>query len=266
VNEAFDGARVLLCLSFFIYASWSDYKTREVSNTVWLVLAPLAFALTAVQFVVFAPEALYTYALSFILTSVLAVVLFYAGAFGGADAKALMCLALALPLYPVHFVRPLFNPISPIFPITVFSNAVLLAVLSVFYSVTRNLFWKLRTGKSLFETFESTSLARKILTLLCGYKVNSSELEKTEHSYPLEDISTTETGETERRLLLFPKDEERRDIVTRLSNAVKDGTISGEIWVTPGLPMLIFITLGLMIALLLGDIVWIILRSALGLA
>ena len=194
----------------------------------------------------------------------MSVILFYVGAFGGADAKALICLALALPSYPIHFVQPLSNPISPIFPITVFSNAVLLAALSVFYSITRNCLWKFRTGKRLFKGFENAPLGRKILTFLCGYKVNISELERTEHSYPLEDIGKTETTETSRRLLVFPKDEERTEIVERISKAAKEGKLSEEIWITPGLPMLIFVTLGLIITLFLGDILWIILRSALG--
>jgi len=258
-------ARVSLGLIVFLYASWSDYKTREVSNTVWMVFAPLALALTSVQFLAFSRESLTTFVLSFVSTSVLSIVLFYAGAFGGADAKALICLALALPLYPV-VIQPLFGLISPIFPITVFSNAVLLAVVSVFYSIARNCLWRLRTGKRLFEGLEDASLGRKMLTFLCGYRIDITELEKAEHSYPLEDISTTDAGESKRRLLVFPKDEERMEIVNRISKAAKEGKLPKEIWITPGLPMLIFITVGLIVALFLGDILWIILGSALSFA
>ena len=136
VNEVFDGVRIGLCLSFLIYASWSDYKTREVSNMVWVVLAPSAFALTAFQFFMFAPESLYTYVLSFVITSALALALFYAGAFGGADAEALICLSLALPTYPTHLLQQSFF-VSPLFPITVFTNGVLLASLSVVYALLR---------------------------------------------------------------------------------------------------------------------------------
>ena len=235
-----------------------------MSNIVWAILAPLAFALTSVQFFVFAPQLLNIYVFSFVLTSALSVALFYAGAFGGADAKALICLALALPSYPTYLVQPLFGLVSPIFPVTVFCNAVLLAVLTVFYSIVRNYLWKYRTGKKFFEGFEKESFGRKILTFLCGYKIGITELEKTEHSYPLEDIRTTETGETERRLLVFPKDEERMEIVNRISKAAKEGKLPKEIWITPGLPMLVFITVGLIVALFFGDILWIILRSALG--
>jgi len=245
-----------------MYASWSDYKTREVSNMVWAILAPSALALTIFQFFMFAPESLYIYALSFILTSVFALILFYVGAFGGADAKALMCLSLALPSYPTHLLQP-YGLVSPLFPITVFTNAVLLAALSVVYALLRNLLWKSRNRKGLFEGLEKESTGHKILTLLCGYKVKITELGKKEHLYPLEDVYVADTGESRRKLLVFPKDEERGEIVARILGAADEGKLENEVWATPGLPMLIFITVGLVIALAYGDIVWILLRSVL---
>jgi len=206
---------------------------------------------------------LYTYVLSFIITSALSIALFYAGAFGGADAKALICLSLALPSYPEHLLQPPHDLVSPLFPITVFTNAVLLAALSVFYAILRNFLWKGRTKRRLFEGLEKESVGRKILTILCGYKVKIDELKKREHLYPLEDIYVTETGESRRKLLVFPKDEERRDIVERIVKAKNEGKLGNEVWGTPGLPMLIFITAGLIVALTFGDIVWILLRSVL---
>ncbi|MFQ5999216.1 MAG: A24 family peptidase C-terminal domain-containing protein [Candidatus Bathyarchaeia archaeon] len=261
MNEVFDGARIALCLSFLIYASWSDYKTREVSNRVWAILAPSAFALTSFQFFMFAPELLYNYALSFMLTSALSLALFYAGAFGGADAKALICLSLALPFYPAHLLQPPHDFVFLFFPITVFTNAVLLAALSAFYALLRNSLWKSRTKRGLFQGLEKESIGRKILTLICGYKVEISELKKKEYLYPLEDVYVTETGESKRRLLVFPKDEEREEIVERILKATEEGKLENEVWTTPGLPMLIFITAGLIFALALGDIVWIVLGS-----
>lgn len=222
----------------------------------WAILAPSAFALTSLQFFMFAPESLYVYALSFGVTSALSITLFYGGAFGGADAKALICLSLALLSYPAHLLQPYSGFVSPLFPITVFCNAVLLAALSVFYVVVRNYVWKRKTGKRLFEGFEKESGWRKILVLLCGYKVNITELEKREHLYPLEDIN-----ENERKLLVVPKDEDRSEIVGRIQKAGREGRLQNEVWATPGLPLLIFVTVGLIFALVYGDIVWAILRN-----
>ncbi len=261
--QVFDAARVLLCLSFFVYASWSDWKKREVSNKVWTVLAPLAFALTAIEYVFFLPETrillLFYFALSFSIISILSTVLFYVGAFGGADAKALICLALAIPYYPTYLL-PNISFFSPIFPLTVFSNGVLLAAFSVFYVVLRNYVWKLRTGAKLFEGFENESIWRKILVLITGYKIDCATLKKDAYVYPLEDMVITETGENERRLLSFPKDERREAIVARILSASCEGKLQNGVWVTPGLPLLIFITAGLIIALVFGDIIWMLLR------
>jgi preflagellin peptidase FlaK len=230
---------------------------------VWAILAPSALALTAFQFFMFAPESLQIYVLSFVITSALALALFYAGAFGGADAKALICLSLVLPVYPVHLLQQPYGFVSPIFPITIFTNAVLLAALSVFYALLRNLLWKSKTKRGLFEGLEKESVGRKILALLCGYKIRISKLKKVEHLYPLEDLYVNETGENRRKLLVFPKDEEREEIVARILEAADEGKLENEVWATPGLPMLIFITAGLIVALAYGDIVWIILRSVL---
>ena len=261
MNEVLDGARVILCLSFLIYASWSDYKTREVSNRVWIIFGPLALALTAFELVVYSPQPLFTYILAFAITSALAIAIFYAGGFGGADAKALMCIALALPVYPEHFLT---QPVAanPLFPLTIFTNSVLLGALSVFYALFRNLLWKVRNRGGVFDGLETESFGRKIVALVSGYKVKLSKL-KTGHLYPLEDVDVNEEGEAKRKLLVFPKDEEREEIASRIVENVKEERLEGGVWVTPGLPLLIFITAGLIVALFYGDIVWILLNSIL---
>jgi len=173
---------------------------------------------------------------------------------------ALMCIALALPVYPNHLLLQPVGFVSPLFPITIFTNSVLLGALSVFYALFRNLLWIGRNRGSVFEGLETESFGRKILALFSGYKVKISKLEKG-HMYPLEDVDVNDKGEIKRKLLVFPKDEEREEIVARILENVKEESLDGGVWVTPGLPLLIFITAGLIIALAYGDIVWILLSS-----
>ena len=264
MNEVLDGLRVLVSLVFLGYASWSDLRKREVSNKVWVIFAPVALTLTSLQFFLFSPFSSYSFVVSVVVTSGISVTLFYAGAFGGADAKALICLSLALPSYPTHLLQPSFRLLSPLFPISVFCNAVLLAALSAFYVLLRNYLWKRRTGKKLFEDFEEVSFSRKILTAVSGYKVKVVELEKKEFLYPLEDIRVVETGESERKLIVIPRDEEREEIVERILEASREGKLECDVWVSPGLPMLVFITAGLVLALVFGDIIWVLLGLAFG--
>jgi preflagellin peptidase FlaK len=262
VNEILEGARISLCLSFLIYASWSDYKTREVTNMVWILFAPLAFTLTFLEiYTSHGFSQLPSYGICFGLTAIFAVILFYSGGFGGADSKALMCLALALPFFPESLFKPLSGEISQIskffFPITVFSNSVLLAAATAAYMFLHNVFWYKRRGRKLFEErYQNESLGKKILILITGYKVSTSKLKEKWHLYPLEDIEENPENGFKRKLVLIPKDEGRNAIVERLTKAVEAGKIQDTVWATPGLPMLIFITAGLIIALFFGDIVW----------
>src|SRR4030065_621928 len=54
----FTAANITLSLGFLIYASWSDYKTREVSNRVWVIYAPTALSLSLAGFLLFDPSRL----------------------------------------------------------------------------------------------------------------------------------------------------------------------------------------------------------------
>jgi preflagellin peptidase FlaK len=208
------------------------------------------------------------YGVCFGLTAAFAIILFYSGGFGGADAKALMCIALALPFYPENLLTPISGEISPIsqhfFPLTVFSNSVLLAAATAVYMFLHNMFWHQKTGRKLFEEGHGNeSFGRKILVLITGYKVHINKLKEKWHLYPLEDVENVENG-LKRRLVVLPRDEGRNAIVERLAKAVEAGKIQDVVWATPGLPMLIFITAGLIIALFLGDIVWICISFLLG--
>jgi len=77
--------------------------------------------------------------------------------------------------------------------------------------------------------------------------------------YPLEDFEITDDGNKKRKLLVYPNYDEREDIIARLKENILNQ--ESEVWVTPGLPFLIFITIGLIVALIYGDIIWIILST-----
>ena len=264
VQMTLDFARTAITLIVFMYASFSDYKTREVSNNVWIIYAPIAFILTFCEIYFFEFTQFPFYIASVGLTSIFATLIFYSGGFGGADAKALICLALALPFQPSNLFFPVSGEISPIsnifFPMTVFSNGILLAALMAVYMLLRNLFWHRQHKIKFFgDEFKNQSLGRKFLILMTGYKTPINKLREKWHLYPLEDIEE-EADESNRKLLIFPNDDERESIVERLNGAVEKGVIQDLIWTTPGLPMLIFITVGLVIALFFGDIIWILIR------
>lgn len=209
------------------------------------------------------------YGLSFGVTAGLAILLFYAGGFGGADSKALMCIALALPFAPLVLFTPVIaGGVSPtsqvIFPITIFGNAVLFAALSGVYMVLRNLVWHQKTKTKMFQgTLASESIGKKFLILITGYKMSLPKIKEKWHIFPMEDVDDQFVN-MKRKLVVVPHDEGREKMLERLSKAVEEDKIDGYVWATPGLPMLIFVTLGLVVALVLGDFVWLLVRLVLG--
>jgi hypothetical protein len=141
---------------------------------------------------------------------------------------------------------------------------VLFAAFTAVALLVYNVFWRLRAHRPLFEgDLKRESWGKKITVMVTGYKVSISKLKEKWHVYPMEDAETSPEKGFKRKLVILPKDEGRDQIVQRLDNAINAGTIKDEIWATPGLPMLIFVTAGLIVALLVGDIVWICIRLVL---
>jgi preflagellin peptidase FlaK len=266
IQQLLIGAQIAVTIVILIYASWRDYKCREVSNRVWAIYAPIAATLSIANLVLFDSSKLLMFAASVGITVALAFLLFYSGGFGGADSKALMCLAVALPFAPQVLSTPITNnSLSPIaeyiFPLTVFSNAVLFAAASAVYMVFRNLVWHRRQGKKMFAgSLAHESVGKKILVLLTGYKVAIGKLKEQWHVFPMEDVKDNGEINIKRKLVVIPHEEGRDGVVERLSNAAGAGKIDSHVWATPGLPMLIFITAGLIVALLFGDMVWLLVK------
>lgn len=243
-------------MSFMLYASWSDIKTREVSNKVWAVLGPVGLALTLIQiFLTGSYSMLDDFALAFLITTGLAIGLFYLGFFGGADAKALICLSVSLPYIPNEFFSPLSSLICErILPISALFNAILTSVFMVLYALLRNVFWA-ASGKPLFEGLKSEPLSKKLASLFTGYKVKVSNLNKI-YLYPIEKIEETpEDGITRKFQVFVQAEADREDAVNKIEEFSKRGLVK-EVWVTPALPFLVFITVGLFASLLFGDIIF----------
>jgi hypothetical protein len=112
-------------------------------------------------------------------------------------------------------------------------------------------------------SLKSESIGKKLLVLITGYKMNICKVKEKWHIFPMEDIDDRSVDLT-RKLVIVPRDEGRDKIVERLSNAADSKKIDCYVWATPGLPMLIFVTLGLIVALLFGDVVWLLVRTVLG--
>jgi preflagellin peptidase FlaK len=248
-------ASFILSIIFLSCSAYSDFKTREVSDILWIIYLPLS-AVLLISRLLLDPRLMPVSIMSIAATSTLSLIMFYTGVFGGADAKAFICLSIALPTNPLR--KPPFLQLNPIFPITVLYTTYFLSASTIVYVFSRNILWKYFKRKKLFENIEEPSTLKKMLAVLTGYKIDHDTLRKKVHLYPIEE-AFVQDGITHRRLRLSARAEIDRDDVARTSENLLASSQEGDVWVTPGIPLLLFALLALVVNGFFGDIfMWII--------
>lgn len=260
--SSLDLAAFLVTVGVFIAASISDLKTREISNRFWLVYGPLAALIFALR-LVFAPISIPILLVSCVATIIVAFMLFQFGVMGGADSKAMMCLALALPVAP-SFLAPLWQPpfVFYPFPIAILVNSFLLSIGSAVFLLGRNLLQRASAGRGLFQGFERESILRKILVMLTAYKTSFSSLQSKVYLYPAEEVALVDSKPVRQFHLVASALEERDKMVNGLEGYKEQGMFSDGVWVSPGLPHLVFLTASLLVTVVIGDLMmWIFFRA-----
>jgi len=227
-------------------ASFFDLKTREVPNMVWTALLPTALTLTLTR-VIFLHLPLKLVVFSVAATFIIALAAFYSGVFGGADAKALICLSVALPVRFKAFYN-VFGYLHPLFPLTVFYNSYLLSLAVIARNVIFNVFYRLR-GKRLFQGFEEEGGFRMALAFLTGYKASFKTLEASPHLFPMEVF--TQSGR--KRFKFYASAfAEKKELVDGLKSSLINRDV--DIWVSPTIPLMVYMLAALSATALLGDL------------
>ena len=248
-----DTAAVLVSLFFLVLGSISDLKTREVDDKIWLFYGPLGVVLTTVR-VVLEPSLLVLVGISFAIAFIISMGLFYFGLTGGADAKAIICLGLTLPLPPSSW-HPLIGFVHPFFPLVVVIMSFISSGSMALWFCVRNTVSYARLKGGMFSGLEHESMTRKALAFASGYPTRIANLKSTFYLYPLEEVTPAGANRpSERHFKFFADIETDRDkLVSQFIDAAKPLGVNEMVWVTPGLPMLLFIVVGLIIALVFGD-------------
>ena len=247
-----DLAGLLATFSFLAYGSWKDILTREVTNRLWLVSYPVGMVLLGTRLSV-QSGSWSTIAFSVVAATVLSLTLALLGLWGGADAKAFICLAINNPTVPL-IGGAIFNSADPFFPLIVFSNAYVASLASLMYAVQRNL--RALGSNRLFHGLERERTTRKFIAFLTGYRTTINELRSNRFLFPIE--YTESGGASSRRHFRFEfslSDDCDGDLAEN-SHATDADHESEYVWVSPGLPFLAFLTAGLALSLAFGDIVW----------
>jgi preflagellin peptidase FlaK len=238
-----DILKILFCIPFLLYSCFSDIKTRRVTNKLWLAM--LAGSVFFVLYDIMTkgiPYLLHLF-ISAGLIFVLVYVLFQMGTFGGADAKSLIVISIILPSYPSLSAFgnnfPLNEPLIDLFSFGILGNAVLLTVI-------------VPVGLAAYNIFRMGLHIDNPLYIFIGYKSRISDLAD-------KHIKLIQSYEDDNGQIKFHFKrggmEINDSVISDLKAFLEKGLIKDEVWVTPGLPFMIPITLGFFVAVFYGDMI-----------
>jgi preflagellin peptidase FlaK len=140
----------LLVVPVFVWAAIRDVRTRRLPNRLWPPLYLFGALLLVWEAVSLWPFAgfdgrifLVRAAISLLFVAPLGYAFWYLGAFGGADAKAMIALAVAFPTFPAYDVAgvtlPLVGTQLGVFSLTILTNTVLIGLAYPVGLAARNL-------------------------------------------------------------------------------------------------------------------------------
>ena len=143
------------------------------------------------------------------------------------------------------------------FAITTLLNAAIVSLIAPIYMISYN-FLRLRP-KELRENLSSAFISYKLpIDALIDTDVNKKHV-RLVHLYEYEDEDDEEVeggGGDIKRKFVFGGVEIDKEVVKRLKKYHAQGKIGEEVWVTPELPFMLFITSGFFISLFYGNLIF----------
>lgn len=229
IETTLDIIRLITGVAILGYASYTDIKTRRASNYLWVIMAVVGIALLAIQYFTTDFENQNIVYLIFIPIMIGMMYVFFQLRllFGGADAKALMALAILVPFFPTMSNIPVLGESVMPFSWIILANSVI-----IFLFIPLSLF-----------IFNAAKKNIEFPYCILGYKM-SVETAKVKFVWPLEKIK-----DGKRKFVYVPKE---FDIDDELAEFEKAGI--NEIWVTPKIPFMIPLFIGFIVSFILGDI------------
>ncbi len=238
--------KAVASLTFLLVASYFDYREREVPDTVWVVFILATLPLTLIE-LYFSPSLVMGTLLSIAFSIAVFVTIFSLGFYGGADAKALISLSLAMPLPPSQTTTLALGYLLPFFPVSVLNNTLVLSVMVLPYAPISNVLWKLRNRSPLFSGLESEPVSKKIAALLLCINTEKSKIKP--YDSIAEEITVAPDGKVLRRLVVSWR------VEGETQRSIDYEELPQDVFVSFSLPMLLFIASGFVTALFLGDII-----------
>ncbi|MFB6284158.1 MAG: prepilin peptidase [Halobacteria archaeon] len=275
-----DLLRVVVAVPVFTYGSVYDLRERRVPHQTWLplvavgVVALVADLSTAAGTPAFTPMVL-TASVSIAVGLFFGYGFYYLGTVGGADRYALAVLGISFPLYP-HFRifgtgLPVIEPNLQIFILSILGNTVLIGLFYPLALFARNI---LRGDVSVMmfvaEKVDVSELHEGYGRVIAGPEELSPSLgifQATGGVWDREFASdyvewsglndVTEITSENLDLKGFIEDTYwRSDDVASDREEFLDLSSADEVWVSPGIPFVVPVFLGLLTALTAGDLLF----------
>jgi preflagellin peptidase FlaK len=284
-----DAVRVLAALPVFAYASYLDIRERRVPHRTWYPLVAVG-ALTLVADLVLRDAGtviLYATA-SLALGAGFGYGFYYLGTFGGADRYALVVLGFLFPLYPSFPTQfgtlPAVVPAAPIFVLSVLGNGVLAGIAYPMKLFAENAVERRTTSPVLM------ALARRVPTdelhREFGRVIGTEDDVSLRSGIPgseadgitdidfvrdyvdwrgfnsLHDVRDAD----DLRLDAFVDETAwESDDLGRDADALRELASHDAVWISPGIPFIVPIFVGLLVAVTVGDVLFVVTRAVFGL-
>ena len=216
----YDVIGIGLALTMLIVGSIIDVWKREIHDYYWIGFGIVGFLLVFISSELISNLLTMGFAL---IIAPFVILVWRIGLFGGADAFALIALAVIAPMATLSE--------NVVTPFTALSNAAVLFIIPFLINITRNVIAQIK-GEHIFEGFEESS-GKKIAAMLMGYRAKNPKFGFA--------IEKTENGK--KKLDLAFHHAENQEFCTEPNT-----------WITPGVPYLLLITGGFIIQLFYGDI------------
>ena len=204
------------------YASYTDVAKREISDYVWVIFGALAIILIFFEPQIY--DGLINVGVSLIVAPIV-LIIWRLGLFGGADAFAIIVLALLVPQ-----ITMTDNTVTPF---TTLTNAVIISIIPFFVNLVRNLI-AIAKKDDIFEGFSETR-KKRIIALFVGYRAKN----------PKYSFSIEKRVGKHKKLHLVMHHAENAEFCNKPNS-----------WVTPGIAYMLFITAGFLVQLFYGDIIF----------
>jgi preflagellin peptidase FlaK len=213
--------RISLAIAMLAIGGIFDVWKREVHDYLWL-----GFGMAGILLIFIEPSPVeFGYLTLFaLMIAPISLIAWRIGLFGGADAFALIALAVIVPQFTITE--------NIITPFTTLSNAATLFIIPLLVNASKNTIAILRK-ENIFEGFDEHIL-KKIGAFFIGYKSKNPK-----YGFSIEK----QIGSVKKITLSFHNAE------------TEEFSIKPNTWITPGIPYLLLIIGGFMIQLIYGDII-----------